>query len=289
MAEADVQIRLVDENDDLLPGVISIYDASLSLVHRSSSQGLSVFNLQDDIEYTVSVISSQIINNVLLTPVDGATYELQGIAKIVPSPSRPDLCIIYGDVILTDGSPATNFYLETELMSGSIISNSDVLYLSRVHHHPTNKGSIQFELLRGREYRVATSLFPSGGEVDVKFCTVPDQNALELSSFLYPKTQSIQFSVDPTGNGDFVFTVQLTDGQQLSNFSEIGSLLTVEVENAEAEITKTSSGLSVLRITGGGAGSIIRIYGSRTGIHKQSDQLSSIELVRGDLLRTITL
>lgn len=289
MAEADVQIRLVDENDDLLAGVISIYDESLSLVHRSSSEGLSVFNLQDDVEYTISVISSQIFNNAILTPVDGATYELQAVAKTVPSPSRPDLCVIYGDVILTDGSPATNFYLETELMSGDIVSNSDVIHLSRVQHHPTDKGFVQFELLRGREYRVATSLFPSGGEVDVKFCNVPEQNGLELSSFLYPKTQSIQFSTDPTGYGDFVFTVQLTDGQQLSNFSEIDSLLTVEVENAEAEITKTSSGLSVLRITGGGAGSIIRIYGSRTGIHKQSDQLSTIKAIRGELLHTITL
>tara|TARA_Y100000592_G_scaffold99254_2_gene174618 strand:+ start:8186 stop:9055 length:870 start_codon:yes stop_codon:yes gene_type:complete len=289
MAEADVQIRLVDENDSLLAGVISIYDASLGLVHRSSSQGLSVFNLQDDIEYTVSVISSQIFNNVLLTPVDGATYELQAIEKTVPSPSRSDLCIIYGNVILTDGSPATNFYLETELMSGDIVADNDVIYLSRVQHHPTDKGYVQFELLRDREYRVSTSLFPSGGEVDVKFCAVPDRNALELSSFLYPKTQSIQFDIDPTGNGDFVFTIQLTDGQQLSNFSEIDSLLTVEVENAEAEITETSSGLSVLRIAGGGAGSIIRIYGSRTGIHKQSDQLSSVTTVRGELLRTLTL
>ena len=291
MADVSITIQLVDSNDDSTSGIVAIYGTDNTLVHRASVEDSAPFTLDDQTQYTVSVLgANHVFEPFTLTPVEGDIFVATGVSPTVPTPSRADLCIIYGDLLKVDGSPATGtFFITALIRSGRLDTDSDIFREDIIRIEPDDKGRVQFELLKNRYYRIALYLNGYYSEPREIYDTfVPDQTSLPFVSFIYPYAKTVSFVDAVLGEGDYVFSVTLSNGEVLTKHEDVAALVELESENVDAEITKTTSGLPNLRVRDPKAGGIIKLFGTRRGIERISDTLSQRGRVTGNRIRQIT-
>lgn len=291
MANVSSTVELVDSNDDSTSGIVAIYGVNNALVHRASVTGSAVFTLDDQVQYTASVLgATHVFEPFTFTPAEGDIFVATGVSPTVPTPSRTDLCVIYGDLLKVDGSPATGtFYVMALMRSGRLDTDLDIFREDTIRIQPDDKGRVQFELLKNRYYRIALYLNGYYSEPSEIYDTfVPDQTSLPFVSFIYPYAKTVSFTNAVSGEGDYVFSITLSNGEVLTKHEDVTALIELESENVDAEITKTASGLPNLRVRDPQAGGTIELYGTRRGIVRSSSTLSERGRVTGNRIRQIT-
>ena len=290
MADVTIQIETVDSSEEIVSGIISVYTSNYGLVARTTTQGTAVFTLDDSDTYVISMTASNIIfNNTTISPTEGAIFRLQGASSTIPSPSDPELCVVYGNVYRVDGTSPSSFSLSVQAMSGELSLGEDILAntLTPLSISSNPKGELNFELYKNRYYRVVIGIDDYYEEpTEVIHTYVGDLTSMPLSSFLYPKVSTINFTEEIVGDGDYSFSLTLTNGRTVTSLSETSLLILVAAENVDAELQE-ADGVSYLRIRNAGSGSRVQLFGYRRSLIRDSDSESS----RGSserLLRTIS-
>lgn len=290
MPDVTIQIEVVDNTAAATPGIISIYDANYALVSRTSTQGVSAFTLDSSVVYTVAVTASNLLfNHRTISPSEGGIFRIEGAPNTIPSPSQPGLCVIYGNVYKVDGTTPKSFTLSIQAMSGEFDISGSILTneFAKTNVASNPKGELKFELYKNRYYRVSMLIddyYEEPSEIINTY--IGDLTSLPLSSFLYPSPSVIDFDSEINSDGDYTFSLSLTNGLTLNKLGDVSAFLEIDTENVDADLRETD-GVSNLRVRNSEPGARIDIYGLRGSIVRESSDESGRGTARR-LLRTIT-
>jgi hypothetical protein len=248
-------------------GVLSVYDTSNTLVAREASidgaihtdilfEGKALLRVASDGQ-TFQTCS------VLIGPDGEGELTLTALPVPARTPIGADWCSIRGKIRTVTGDPA-RITLHAVLVSGDYKAQDTTLYNQPQLISSDEDGNINTQLLRGRRYEFAYSETPYG-ELGNYTVYVPNKEHADIYDILYPHAVAGFIDQPFTGNGDYVLTLLLSDGREVTSYNDIQNYIySVEADNAEVTFTSSEQGNGVIVVTGQ-PGAIVRVTGNRRG------------------------
>lgn len=248
-------------------GVLSVYDSNNVLVARESSVDGAV---KTDLLLTgralLKVSSSGQVFQTCSIDVDAeGEGEITLSALPIPAltPIGSDWCSVSGVFRSSVGKPAKVTF-HVCLKSGDYQAQDTTIYNQPLIVTSEEDGSLNMQLLRGRRYDFifAEAPYDELGEYSIY---VPNREHADVYDILYPHAVAGFIDQPFTGNGDYLLTLLLSDGREVTTYNDIRNYIhSVEADNAEVAFEMSDQDRGILRVNGQ-PGAIVRITGSRRG------------------------
>jgi hypothetical protein len=248
-------------------GVLSVYDTSNVLVARESSiDGAVRVDLLFNGRALVKIASDGQVFQTYAADIDVAGEgELTISALPVPvrTPIGSDWCSVRGSFRSVVGTaPRVTFHVT--LVSGDYRAQDATIYNQPQLVTSEENGSFHTQLLRGRRYELVYAETPYD-ELGSYTVYVPNREHADLYDLLYPHAVAGFINQPFTGSGDYLLTLLLSDGREVTAYSEMQKYIySVEADNAEVTFTASEQGSGLLTVAGQ-PGALVRVTGNRRG------------------------
>lgn len=250
-----LSVFIEDGDGNALDGVVSVYDLNRALLVREASvAGIARVDIIGNGQMFVSVVTpvAHFSNFTITVPAEGEG-EVTVVGEAVPKipPIGPSWCSVEDTVRDIVGRPKS-FSVQLSLLDGDTDVDGELVLDNGATAYSTEDGDINVHMLRGRSYRA--TLFDNSmvTEGSVYTIHVPNRAHARFYDILYPYPVGGFVDGVFVGEGDYVLTIIMSDGRELTTFSDITVYIySIEASNnEEATLSETEEGGALLSVTG---------------------------------------
>lgn len=216
----------------------------------------------------------------------GATYTISVIPESVIVPQGK--CAVRGRVVTPLGEPTRRLRLTWSLISGGVTSGDDVILNDSVQMRIDDDGYVSATLYRNSKYRVTFSGADEYAAFDSFEFYVPNRAYARLADLLYPRARDVELGSDIAGEGDYQISVIMSDGRELTTYTDVIQSIQVGVTgDVAAEIVSVDS-LAYIRLSGAMSAWSVLVYGRPQHFKAGPDVWGTASVTDTQPFKTIT-